>query len=123
MSWITSLRGLGATVGLPWMSYSRNRDCAPVLTICVLARSAADKPTVWSLLPPSSGLRAPLTVSMASHGVPLSPPMARAAINSAMRSCVDRYERLPRREVSCVSRFSRRSCFRPYWLASAYDKA
>ncbi|MNY17826.1 hypothetical protein D3C86_1511670 [compost metagenome] len=46
LSWITSLRGLGATVGLPWMSYSRNSDCAPVLTICVLARSAADKPTV-----------------------------------------------------------------------------
>ncbi|MNT36449.1 hypothetical protein D3C72_1725330 [compost metagenome] len=90
LSWMTSLRGAGVAVGLPWMSYSTNSDWLPVFCNCVPASSAAVSETVWSLLPPASGLRAPLTVSVASQGVPLSPPTARAASNSAICSCVDR---------------------------------
>ncbi|MNL77396.1 hypothetical protein D3C87_2035600 [compost metagenome] len=87
---MTSLRGAGVAVGLPWMSYSTNSDWLPVFWSCVLARSAAVSATVWSLLPPDSGLGWPLTVSIASQGVFLLPPAARAASSSAICSCVDR---------------------------------
>ena len=50
--WITSLRGDGVTVGLPWMSYSTNRDWLPLLVSCVEARSAGASDTVASALPP-----------------------------------------------------------------------
>ena len=52
LSWITSLRGDGVTVGLPWMSYSTNRDWLPLLVSCVEARSAGASDTVASALPP-----------------------------------------------------------------------
>ena len=90
LSWITSLRGDGVTVGLPWMSYSTNRDWLPLLVSCVEARSAGASDTVASALPPVNGLRTPLTVSAASHGVFLSPPIARAASSRAICSWVDR---------------------------------
>ncbi|CUJ05066.1 Uncharacterised protein [Achromobacter xylosoxidans] len=123
LSWITSLRGAGTVVGLPWMSYSMKSDWLPVLSNCVPASSAALSDTVRSDLPPSSSLRTPLTVSAACHGVDLSPPAARAASSRAICSCVDRYERLPMRAASCVIRFSTRSWRSSYWLASAYASA
>ncbi|CUI86879.1 Uncharacterised protein [Achromobacter aegrifaciens] len=123
LSWITSLRGAGVVVGLPWMSYSTNRDWLPVFSNCTPARSAADSDTVWSLVPPASALVEPLTVNVADQGVALSPPIARAASNSDICSCVDRYERLPRRLASCVSRLSRRSWRSSYFSAIAKASA
>ncbi|CFW47445.1 Uncharacterised protein [Bordetella pertussis] len=111
---ITSERGAGAAMVVPWTSNSANIDWLPVLRNCRPARSPALNARVWSSRP-CSVLSSPVPIcSAACQGVRLSAPVAPAASSKAICSWVDRYERTPRYPPTWSSSASVRSCLSPY---------